>query len=529
MTRFKITKSGNDYQFEHAIGKKRGKDGHIKEASWFQRKIKFGDVSLNRGSLIDFINKNSAPTEKKLKKGWFFGLIGGSDNSKIRTRLKAIFDRQKGAVSLANPPTTAPPIPKPVVTKVTYDELLNNSQVFQKKIKMPTKDNQIAEMKAFSEQIATHANETHPFISKDVWILAHKFLESKKINGTEIEKKLYAEMTLPEFFDRLIAKRPIVFYLPDDTSVLQDHTTITGGFETIGTEEEKAPLVIQDYISYDEMQISAYLSQSTPTYFINDGKRGNYGKKEADETTFEQTGIYYGMVGARFEKPGFMEDEFIMIRKDTVRDPIKAALWSEFFGIDFPSFKEAKSDTSRFIKVGDAYFDKVIYKAGMKKRIEAYLIDNDYRAKEQGKLAYCHIVGLGLGAWMPKGIDQQIIGDIQREIYQEVLLDKKLENIGTLDFSWFPEAAEPMASSIEVGDKTVNLLSSKRNPADVIPEGHLLCAQYAWDGNSFPGNEYWAGKLAASGDPAAICCSHLGELQNPLINPNARGPNLHVY
>eukprot|EP00091_Calanus_sinicus_P006731 TRINITY_DN17474_c0_g1_i1.p1 TRINITY_DN17474_c0_g1~~TRINITY_DN17474_c0_g1_i1.p1 ORF type:complete len:115 (+),score=28.60 TRINITY_DN17474_c0_g1_i1:153-497(+) len=72
---------------------------------------------------------------------------------------------------------------------------------------------------------------------------------------------------------------------------------------------------------------------------------------------------------------------------------------------------------------------------------------------------------------------------------------------------------------------------SKRDPISNIPEEDkpkLVVAMFAWDGNSYVGNEYWDGMLTASGDPAAASCSFTPELLNPDINPNISGANLHV-
>jgi len=49
-----------------------------------------------------------------------------------------------------------------------------------------------------------------------------------------------------------------------------------------------------------------------------------------------------------------------------------------------------------------------------------------------------------------------------------------------------------------------------------VPE--LIVANYAWDSNAFPGNEYWGGNLAASGDPAAASCSTIWNHMNPECN-----------
>ena len=57
----------------------------------------------------------------------------------------------------------------------------------------------------------------------------------------------------------------------------------------------------------------------------------------------------------------------------------------------------------------------------------------------------------------------------------------------------------------------------------------LVVAMFAWDGNSFVGNEYWEGALAASGDPAAASCSFIPQLLNPDINSEKIcGDNLKV-
>ena len=46
----------------------------------------------------------------------------------------------------------------------------------------------------------------------------------------------------------------------------------------------------------------------------------------------------------------------------------------------------------------------------------------------------------------------------------------------------------------------------------------LVVAQFAWDSNAYPGNEFWIGDFAASGDPSAACCSGIAAMYEQLNN-----------
>ena len=60
----------------------------------------------------------------------------------------------------------------------------------------------------------------------------------------------------------------------------------SGGFDTIGTDRESAPLLMSEYMSYDEMKISALLATCSPTSVINDGDRKNRGTPMEDKSKF---------------------------------------------------------------------------------------------------------------------------------------------------------------------------------------------------------------------------------------------------
>jgi hypothetical protein len=185
-------------------------------------------------------------------------------------------------------------------------------------------------------------------------------------------------------------------------------------------------------------------------------------------------------------------------------------------------------------------------------------------AKKNG--AFCHIVGLGTGVWVFKrDLQDRRIVRVTKSIIEETYLP----NIDFIYFAWMHDECNrdiPMvppsdavnnnsnannssnsniryifktdqAGNFSVTDKsqthTIVVDFERRSPADPVQppyEDCLLCGMYAWDSNSFPGNEYWQGMLAASGDPAAASCSTIPFVQNSMINKEyITGGNTRVY
>ena len=127
-------------------------------------------------------------------------------------------------------------------------------------------------------QIAKDAMRTRPVISAPVLAAMNQYLAIKQAHGTAAEKEIYKEMDEFAFIKRLLTCRPVVFMNSCDQYLLPGGADGAGGFESLGESLEDNILNKNDLISYQEMPYSALISMSVPTFFINEGSRGNMGQ-----------------------------------------------------------------------------------------------------------------------------------------------------------------------------------------------------------------------------------------------------------
>lgn len=391
-------------------------------------------------------------------------------------------------------------------------DILKSSQTFQTDIcpmfpgeyqtaKLVERDSQI------ENEINTFARRAHTLIDSSVKKILSDFLENKLDSGSNEEKALYQNMSLEDFVKRLLSKRPLSIS-PYGFAYLRDRTTA----------QVDSPLPLDDYLSNDEMQVSAFLVTATPTHFINQGEYTNVGNRQ-DVADFQRKGIYYGISGARLAKKDFLEEELVYFRPDRIMKDLAKRF----------SFFADEGSEGDFYEISESCFlDKTAYKKIMEVRISAFLKDAENQAKSLGKKAYLHVIPLGLelplfSPSLPMPL-QLILSGIQRQIYKDQIELHQFANIDTLNFSHFP-GIKKAAEEEPIG--TIKVLSSFRNTADKLDDDNLLlCAQYESHPGCFPGNEYWKNNRIGEGTTPALC-STIAELANPYINENIT--NLYIY
>ena len=181
-----------------------------------------------------------------------------------------------------------------------------------------------------------------------------KSLNYKRNHGSGVEKDLYKDMSVIQFIDRLITKRPLAFLTPADSWLTKSGEYGAGGWGLIGTEEEGETyevLRLAEFMSYDEVKVAAMLQLSSPVVTINNGSCDNIGEPGEN---FLTTGVYVGAVGARFEKAGRMEYQDMLVTQDQNTEangygennerPSLNKVFAKFYGMkNFHEFSDVKT------------------------------------------------------------------------------------------------------------------------------------------------------------------------------------------
>ena len=332
------------------------------------------------------------------------------------------------------------------------------------------------------ETIAGDAQSTHIVVHHRFPALVEAFLEHKRSHGSQHEKDLYATpetFTWQQEVSRLIEKRSLVFLGSMDHSMLRDGTVISGSpaqeWSRNGTDQQHLNryLTLDEYLSYDEIMLSSLISVSGPSFFINNGNRYNKGIPGV-KGTFEERGIIIGLVGARFEREDVMDSVHILSTKDKpLQDTRLSKIFQDFFGVE---------------KISNSRFDVGMYKARMRITIDILLLEANTRAAEGGNTAYTYVVGLGLGVWQYTAEQPEYY----IEAFTDALKELSIPHISTLEFAWISVPQTTMESvEVAAAKQDIKVVFSRRNPAEKLWTDELLVLSYAWDGNAFPGNEYW--------------------------------------
>ncbi|XP_022117825.2 uncharacterized protein LOC110995123 isoform X1 [Pieris rapae] len=477
----------------------------------------------------------------------------------------------------------------PIKVNDDVDQIIQKSQAFP--IPFPVNKIRLEPLRERKpiERLKRNIVSTYPIIHERVLLLITHFLIYKREFGSSIEKTLYCNMTVPEFIDRLLKKRAVTFMTKKDTYKLLTGETGNGGWEQVGTLQQKPPLELENCLSYDEIKISAMVYVSGYTECINDGNR--YNQAIINEKNVEEDAIIIGLIGPRFDRPERMEYEDILITEQqntsengygeevtptTCLNVLKTTyvknnqsakhmwrqIWSEFYQVHSYTHQELTSYVNitdkpedkkyleRYVKTSRGIFDNEVYYKRVSVLAETSLYEAEWRGREADRMAFLNVIGCGLGVWKmsPHQNDVYILTFLER--IRAFLKKDLLNHVSDVNFSYI-KPSKPIldlfSNKSSPGDSPtekriffeckrhpsggINVQLEKREPSAKLigeHEGKLLVMTYPWDGNAHPGNEFWLGSLQGSGDPAAACSTQIAELHNAHINPAVSGLNTRV-
>ncbi|CAG9568699.1 unnamed protein product [Danaus chrysippus] len=355
---------------------------------------------------------------------------------------------------------------------IDLDALINNSNSFP--IPFPIDTVRLSELRKRKpvEKLLRNIESTYALVHERVLRQMANFLVFKREYGSSIERQLYKDMTVPEFVNRLLLKRAVTFMYPEDFYVLLTGERDSEGWESVGTLQQKAPLVLENCLSYDEMKLSSMLYVSGLTYCINDGRRRNSGVVE--EEGVEEEAVIIGLIGPRFERHRKMDYEDVLITRDqnTVEN----------------GFGHANNTDSCLGVWRISSHQSDVYILTFIQRIEDFLRKGLINHVSDVNFSYIRV------------------SDDVRGIFQQ-------SSSKTVARKLISHEGHPKGG--------INIQLENREPSSKLSGEHagkLLVMTYPWDGNAHPGNEFWIGSLTGSGDPAAACSTQVSELHNAHIN-----------
>ena len=325
------------------------------------------------------------------------------------------------------------------------------SEIFFNRVEPPTTKNLLRELPEEKKQkFQEFAQGAYPLLHADVVDWCEQFLARKRLGGTNQEKVLYGKMRVPGFVQRMITKRPLMFMGANDSWLDKSNNRGCGDWD------KKANNDLDNFLSYEEIKLSALLQLSTQTFLINAGHRSNCGKPAAVGTFIEEA-VYVGAVGARFEKPGKMEYQNMIV--DSKDDDSK----NQYF------YTTEKSALERLNP--NQQFNFGFYKQRMQISFETFLLEANKRGADGKVEVYCHVVGLGLGVWQLCSGQEKHWFQAFEDAIDNILKnknsnnEKRLENISIIDFSW----VEPFGNSTFKDGETlkqtdIKIKISKNNP-----------------------------------------------------------------